>query len=231
MARFDASSVFLPGVARELLRPIPIAGGLAFQEASGTAQSSPQVSSPLAQAMFSQEEEWEMQGRSELVQEANAMEEEISQFGDRFFEEQETSKLFHWEPYSDRHPLVKPYETEFIQECLDVLSDRVLREGGSVSYCRSLLDEAQKRGATAPGAPDVMVMILKSFEAILQERSRVGRNSVFADFGPLMSMGNKKLVNYRIRVLDSDLDDDRVISVVWDWDVKLESARFAASNF
>lgn len=125
---------------------------------------------------------------------------------------------------TNAHPMVTPEEKTFILQCLEAFSDLVEREGGFNRY--AFKDECKAREELVGAMQDEeqsltpQELLRRSSEATLRNAVRNGHDSVTVLLGGTYSMGMKKVV--KIEVKCEELGLSQVMSIYWDWDVKLE---------
>merc|ERR1740117_1736091 len=124
---------------------------------------------------------------------------------------------------TDAHPMVSPTEKTFVLACLHTFSETVDRKGGFRKYVEREHRKASKRHSGK--SHDVFLplpeeLLRKSWEALLQETARHAGDCVNVELGDIQSMGMKKVV--KLEVSCEDLDMYLIVSICWDWDVKLE---------
>jgi len=128
--------------------------------------------------------------------------------------------LFEWELQPDQHPMEADGERLFIEECLKTLHDLLGQHGGLMGYATSLKHLQRLASKVHEGEANALLLLARSLEDILQQKARVGGDSIFVEQGWMMSMGNKKVVKIAVQCID---ECEGAISVCWDWDKKLES--------
>jgi len=134
-----------------------------------------------------------------------------------------------WELGAKIHPMVTDGEKSFVVECLEELRR-------NVNHARNLAEfieqdrEIRRRAVGENDVPDEQRICLtprasvrRCFEEVLQQRARMGSETIFVEDGFLVSMGSKKVVEMQVWCSGEECD----ISVCWDWDVRLESATAA----
>jgi len=128
--------------------------------------------------------------------------------------------LFEWELQPDQHPMEADGERFFIDECLKTLADLLGQHGGLMGYAANQKHLQRLASKVQEGEANALLLLARSLEDILQQKARVGADSIFVEHGWMMSMGNKKVVKIAVQCTD---ECEGGISVCWDWDKKLES--------
>jgi hypothetical protein len=122
------------------------------------------------------------------------------------------------------HPMVTPEEKTFIHTCLQALSDIVEREGGFKQYTSKDSCEVRDEltGLTQDDEESLtpQEILRRSSETTLRNTVRNGTDSVAVLLGGTYSMGMKKVVKVEVKCEETGLS--QVMSIYWDWDVKLE---------
>lgn len=126
-----------------------------------------------------------------------------------------------WEVEKKSHPLVTDGEKTFVVACLEELSRMVEEEGGLRQFAQpdcvrrlQLVSPAKQGG----GGEEPGVVLLPAFEALLQREARNGGDTIFIEPGSILSLGSKKVLKVRVSCDHADI----LLSVCWDWDVRLE---------
>jgi len=119
--------------------------------------------------------------------------------------------LLSWSLEPHMHPLVTESEVAFVVTCLEVLGERCLRAGCARSV--ALLGEPSSQLPLSPR--DALCTAL---QGVLQERMRIGADTVFVEPRYLLSLGSKKIVKLRMGFAG----EETAMSICWDWGVKME---------
>jgi len=122
------------------------------------------------------------------------------------------------------HPMVTPEEKTFLMGCLQAFSDIVQQEGGFQEYAFKTDCPAKDELVGTPEEDEPpatpLEVLRRSSETMLRNTVRNGTDSVQVLLGGVMSMGMKKVVKIEIKCEEMAMQE--VMSVFWDWDVRLE---------
>mmetsp|Transcript_73079 Transcript_73079/g.171369 ORF Transcript_73079/g.171369 Transcript_73079/m.171369 type:complete len:413 (+) Transcript_73079:139-1377(+) len=130
------------------------------------------------------------------------------------------AQRFMFEFLPDRHPVEADGERQFVDECLSRVALDLQASGGLARYVQSREDLVRLQSRLEEQETENVALHILRYvsEETLQLRVRRGGQGIFVQVGFMMSMGNKKVV----KVSCSCDGSEGLLSVCWDWDVKLE---------
>lgn len=130
---------------------------------------------------------------------------------------QASSSAFSWSTVS-AHRMVLDEEKAFVASSLDELGVAVTQKGGLKQYAQTSFGEDGT--VVYMEALPLSELLRIGVETSLQRNSRTGGDTVVVLLGSTQTMGMKK--EMKVQFVCEDLEAEQLLSVCWDWQVKLE---------